>query len=163
MKCPTCASVDDKVVDSRTADEGAAIRRRRECLGCGRRFTTYERLEEAPLVVIKRNGQRVPFERAKIVDGIRAAAKNRPVGPEQLDALGTEIEEMVRLDGPEVASELIGRAVLDRLRDLDEVAYLRFVSVYKGFENLTDFEREVVLLSRRPDTIDRLSEDELRP
>jgi transcriptional repressor NrdR len=148
VRCPACGGLDDKVVDSRTAEDGGAIRRRRECLACNRRFTTYERLEEAPLVVVKRSGQRVPFERAKIVDGIRAAAKNRPVGDEQLDALGAEIEETLRLDGPEVTSEQIGRAVLDRLRTLDEVAYLRFVSVYKGFEDLTDFEREVVLLTR---------------
>ncbi len=151
MRCPACAGVDDKVVDSRTADEGTAIRRRRECLGCGRRFTTYERLEEAPLVVVKRSGQRVPFDRNKIVSGIRAAAKNRPVGGEAMDALGVEIEETLRLEGPEASTERIGRAVLDRLRELDEVAYLRFVSVYKGFEDLTDFEREVVLLTRARD------------
>jgi transcriptional repressor NrdR len=153
VRCPACAGFDDKVIDSRTADDGAAIRRRRECLSCGRRFTTYERLEEAPLVVVKRSGSRVPFDRAKIVAGIGAAAKNRPVTTEQLEALGGEIEEALRLEGPDVTTEQIGRAVLDRLRDLDEVAYLRFVSVYKGFEDLTDFEREVVLLtdvSRRP-------------
>jgi transcriptional repressor NrdR len=150
VRCPGCAGVDDKVIDSRTADDGAAIRRRRECLSCGRRFTTYERLEEAPLVVVKRSGARVPFDRSKIVAGIGAAAKNRPVTAEQLDALGAEIEEALRLDGPDVTTEQIGRAVLDRLREVDEVAYLRFVSVYKGFEDLTDFEREVVLLSRRP-------------
>ncbi len=136
------------MIDSRTADDGVAIRRRRECLSCGRRFTTYERLEEAPLVVIKRSGQRMAFDRQKIVAGIRAAGKNRPVSMEALDALGAEIEESLRLEGPEVTTEQIGRAVLDRLRDLDEVAYLRFVSVYKGFEDLTDFEREVVLLTR---------------
>jgi transcriptional repressor NrdR len=150
VRCPGCAGVDDKVIDSRTADDGAAIRRRRECLSCGRRFTTYERLEEAPLVVVKRSGARVPFDRSKIVAGIGAAAKNRPVTAEQLEALGAEIEEALRLDGPDVTTEQIGRAVLDRLREVDEVAYLRFVSVYKGFEDLTDFEREVVLLSRRP-------------
>ena len=148
VRCPSCSSVEDKVVDSRTADDGAAIRRRRECLGCGRRFTTYERLEEAPLVVVKRSGQRAPFDRAKVVDGVRSAAKNRPVSEPQLESLAAEVEEAIRLDGPEVSSEQIGRAVLDRLRDLDEVAYLRFVSVYKGFEDLTDFEREVVLLTR---------------
>ena len=150
VRCPGCASLDDKVIDSRTADDGAAIRRRRECLGCGRRFTTYERLEEAPMVVVKRSGQRTPFDRQKIVAGIRAAAKNRPVGPDALEALGVEIEEALRLEGPDVTTEQIGRAVLDRLREVDEVAYLRFVSVYKGFEDLTDFEREVVLLSRKP-------------
>ena len=150
MRCPGCASLDDKVIDSRTADDGAAIRRRRECLGCGRRYTTYERLEEAPMVVVKRSGQRTPFERQKIVAGIRAAAKNRPVTDDELEALGVEIEETLRLEGPDITTEQIGRAVLDRLRDVDEVAYLRFVSVYKGFEDLTDFEREVVLLTRQP-------------
>lgn len=148
MRCPSCAGVDNKVVDSRTADDGAAIRRRRECLQCGRRFTTYERVEEVPMVVIKRSGQREPFDRAKIIAGVRASAKNRPVTAEQLEALGSEVEETLRLEGPELTSEVIGRAVLDRLRQLDEVAYLRFVSVYKGFEDLTDFEREVVLLTR---------------
>jgi transcriptional repressor NrdR len=148
VRCPGCTSLDDKVIDSRTADDGAAIRRRRECLTCGRRFTTYERLEEAPLTVVKRSGHRTPFERQKIVAGIRAAAKNRPVSDEALESLGTEIEEALRLEGPDLTTEQIGRAVLDRLRDLDEVAYLRFVSVYKGFEDLTDFEREVVLLTR---------------
>lgn len=148
VRCPSCGGLDDKVVDSRTADDGAAIRRRRECLSCTRRFTTYERLEESPLVVVKRSGQRVPFDRAKIVAGIGAAAKNRPVAGELLEAIGAEIEEALRLEGPDVTTEQIGRAVLDRLRTVDEVAYLRFVSVYKGFEDLTDFEREVVLLTR---------------
>ena len=143
--------MENKVVDSRTADDGGAIRRRRECLECGRRFTTYERLEEVPLLVVKRTGQREQFERSKIVAGIRSAAKNRPVSPEQMESLGAEVEEGLRLEGPEVTTEQIGRAVLDRLRDLDEVAYLRFVSVYKGFEDLTDFEREVVLLTRAND------------
>lgn len=150
MKCPSCTGLDDKVVDSRVTDEGAAIRRRRECLTCGRRFTTFERVEEAPLIVVKRSGHRVPFERGKIAAGIRSAAKNRPVDDEEMEAVAGEIEETMRLEGPEVTSEQIGRAVLDRLRALDEVAYLRFVSVYKGFEDLTDFEREVVLLTRSP-------------
>ena len=148
MRCPACSALETKVVDSRTADDGGAIRRRRECLECGRRFTTYERLEEVPLLVVKRTGQREQFDRSKIVAGIRSAAKNRPVSPEQMELLGAEVEEGLRLEGPEVTTEQIGRAVLDRLRDLDEVAYLRFVSVYKGFEDLTDFEREVVLLTR---------------
>jgi transcriptional repressor NrdR len=149
VRCPSCAGVDDKVVDSRLADDGGAIRRRRECLGCGRRFTTYERVEETPVVVVKRSGAREPFDRTKIVAGLQAAAKNRPVSPEQMEAVGAEVEEAVRLEGPEVSSEVVGRAVLDRLRELDDVTYLRFVSVYKGFADLTDFEREVVLLSRR--------------
>jgi transcriptional repressor NrdR len=148
MRCPSCATLDDKVVDSRLADDGAAIRRRRECLGCGRRFTTFERLEEAPLVVVKRSGDRQPFDRAKLVAGVRSAAKNRPVEPRQMDELAADVEESLRLAGPEVSSQEVGIAVLDRLRALDEVAYLRFASVYKGFEDLTDFEREVGLLAK---------------
>ena len=136
------------MVDSRTAEEGAAIRRRRECLSCGSRFTTYERIDEAPLVVVKRSGQREPFQRAKVVTGLRAAAKNRPVAREQLEAVAGEVEETLRLDGPEVTSQQVGLAVLDRLRVLDEVAYVRFASVYKGFEELGDFERELGLLTK---------------
>jgi transcriptional repressor NrdR len=148
VRCPSCASTDDKVVDSRTADEGAAIRRRRECLSCGRRYTTYERVDEEPLVVVKRSGQREPFDRAKVVAGLRAAAKNRPVAVEQLEALAGEVEEALRLDGPELTSQMVGWAVLDRLRVLDEVAYVRFASVYKGFDHAADFEREVGLLTK---------------
>ncbi|MDP8991981.1 MAG: transcriptional regulator NrdR [Actinomycetota bacterium] len=148
MRCPVCASTEDKVVDSRTADDGAATRRRRECLACGRRYTTYERIDEAPLVVVKRSGQREPFSRAKVVTGLRAAAKNRPVAVEQLEALAGEVEEALRLDGPELSSQQVGLAVLDRLRSLDEVAYVRFASVYKGFEDAGDFEREVGLLTK---------------
>jgi len=146
VRCPICASLDDKVVDSRLADDGAAIRRRRECLSCGRRFTTFERLEEAPIVVVKRSGHREPFERAKLIAGIRAATKNRPIGPEAIEALALAVEEAVRLLGPELSSQSVGVEVLERLRSLDEVAYLRFASVYKGFEHAGDFEREAVLL-----------------
>jgi transcriptional repressor NrdR len=148
VRCPSCSSLDDKVVDSRLADEGSAIRRRRECLGCGRRFTTYERLEEAPAVVIKRSGHREPFDRQKILDGIRAACKNRPVSAETLEAMVAEVEEEVRMDGPELTSERIGLVVLDRLRPVDEVAYLRFASVYKGFDDAGDFAREMRLLNK---------------
>ena len=147
MRCPGCGDLDDKVVDSRLADEGGAIRRRRECLACGRRFTTYERLEEAPLVVVKRGGSREPFRRSKVVAGMRAAAKNRPVAPEQLEALASEIEESLRLEGSEHTSARVGALVLERLRHVDEVAYVRFASVYKGFERPLDFQRELGLLS----------------
>jgi transcriptional repressor NrdR len=150
VRCPACSSVEDKVVDSRTADDGAAIRRRRECLDCGRRFTTFERVEEAPVVVVKRSGVREPFARAKVAAGVRAAAKNRPITAEAIDALVAELEESLRLEGPELSSTRIGLTVLDRLRALDEVAYLRFASVYKGFEGPGDFEREMGLLSKRP-------------
>lgn len=141
--------MDDRVVDSRAAEDGGAIRRRRECLHCGRRFTTYERLEEVPFVVVKRSGEREPFDRRKVVEGIGAAAKNRPAVAAARDGLAAEIEEELRLEGSEVTSERVGRAVLARLRDLDEVAYLRFASVYKGFTGAGDFEREVGLLIKR--------------
>jgi transcriptional repressor NrdR len=148
MRCPVCASVDDKVVDSRMADEGAAIRRRRECLGCGRRFTTFERIEELPLAVVKRSGEREPFDRAKVVAGMRAATKNRPVETVQLEAMAAEVEEAARMEGSEVSTQVIGMAVLDLLRVIDEVAYLRYASVYKGFEDADDFQREVGLLTK---------------
>jgi transcriptional repressor NrdR len=135
------------VVDSRLAEDGAVIRRRRECLSCARRFTTYERLEEAPLWVIKRAGEREAFDRAKVVAGMTSATKNRPVDPEQLEAVAQQVEESLR-GTAEVSSQQIGLAVLERLRDLDDVAYLRFASVYKGFEDVGDFEREVGLLTK---------------
>ena len=147
MRCPWCAGLDDKVVDSRLADEGGAIRRRRECLACERRFTTYERVEEVSLLVVKRSGEREPFQRAKVVAGIRAATKNRPVSDEAIDAVAVAVEEAVRLLGPAPTSHQIGLATLERLRHLDEVAYLRFASVYKGFEEVGDFEREAGLLA----------------
>lgn len=148
MRCPTCTSIDDKVVDSRLADDGVAIRRRRECLGCGRRFTTFERIDEVGLVVVKRSGVREPFRRSKIVAGVRAAAKNRPVSPEQLEGLAGEVEESLRLEGSEASSARVGAIVLERLRALDEVAYVRFASVYKAFEGPGDFEQEVLALSQ---------------
>jgi transcriptional repressor NrdR len=149
VRCPVCSTDDDKVVDSRPATEGDAIRRRRECLGCGHRFTTFERVEEVPLVVVKRGGDRCPFDRSKIVAGARVAATDRPVTAEQLDALAAAVEEELRLDGPEVTTERIGIEVLERLRRLDVVAAVRFASVYKGFDDLADFEREVTELSKR--------------
>jgi transcriptional repressor NrdR len=140
--------MDDRVVDSRQADDGSAIRRRRECATCGRRFTTFERIEEAPLMVVKRSGDREPFDRSKVVAGVRAATKNRPVGAEAMENLAGEVEEAMRLVGLEATSQQIGVAVLDRLRRLDEVSYMRFASVYKGFADIGDFEREAGLLSK---------------
>jgi transcriptional repressor NrdR len=148
VRCPYCSSQEDRVVDSRAAEEGAAIRRRRECLACHHRFTTYERLEEVPFVVTKRSDRREPFDRAKIVAGLTAAAKNRPVTTEQMQELAAEVEEELRLFGSEVASQQVGLAVLERLGALDEVTYLRFASVYKGFSEALDFEREAVLLTK---------------
>ena len=148
VRCPACGEDDDKVVDTRLAEDGAAIRRRRECLVCGKRFTTYERVEEVPATVVKRSGYREPFDRAKIVDGLRAAAKNRPVSLEQMEVLAAEVEELLKLEGPEIESQKIGMAVLERLRALDQVAYVRFASVYKGFADVGEFEREVGLLTK---------------
>jgi transcriptional repressor NrdR len=141
--------VDDKVVDSRASDDGGTIRRRRECLACGRRFTTYERVEEVPLLVVKRSGDRVPFERAKVVAGLRAAAKSRPLSEDRLEAIASDVEEALRLGaGSDVPSEQIGLLVLEHLRDVDHVTYVRFASVYKGFDDAADFERELTLLTK---------------
>lgn len=148
MRCPRCTSFDDKVVDSRAADDGSAIRRRRECLSCGQRFTTYERFEEVPFVVLKRSSVREPFDRSKVIAGVEAAAKNRPVSSDQIAAMAADIEESLRILGSEVKTEEVGLAVLDRLRAVDEVAYLRFASVYKGFSGAGDFEREAGLLKK---------------
>jgi transcriptional repressor NrdR len=147
VRCPSCLLDDDKVVDSRSADEGTSIRRRRHCLACGHRFTTYERVEEVPLIVLKRSGQRQPFDRQRLVAGLQAAAKGRPLAVHALEHLCIEIEESFREAGrSEVPSEAIGRAVLERLLSLDEVAYLRFASVYKDFGGAADFGRELQLL-----------------
>jgi transcriptional repressor NrdR len=148
VRCPGCGSVDDKVVDSRQSDDGGSIRRRRQCLQCARRFTTFERLEETPLVIIKRSGDRMPFDRTKVTAGVHAAAKARPVTEEQVEALATQVEDRLRLMGGEVPSEEVGLSVLELLRELDQVAYVRFASVYRGFDDPADFEREVAVLTK---------------
>jgi transcriptional repressor NrdR len=130
------------------AEDGAAIRRRRECAGCGHRFTTFERIDEVPLMVVKRSGLRQPFDRGKLIDGLRSATKNRPVTEDQLDVMAQEVEDELRDGSSEPTSEQVGIAVLERLRVVDEVAYLRFASVYKGFEGVDDFRREVGLLTK---------------
>lgn len=152
MRCPYCANEEDKVVDSRLADEGRAIRRRRECLRCGRRFTTFERQEEVPLLVAKRIGAEEPFDLDKIVAGLRSACKNRPVTEAAILHLAEDVEETMRASPTRpVPTAEIGREVLERLRELDEVAYLRFASVYKDFQELDDFERELgILLKKSP-------------
>jgi transcriptional repressor NrdR len=148
MRCPRCHADDTKVVDSRESEGGASIRRRRLCATCQHRFTTYERLEEIPLVVVKSHGAREPFDRAKIVAGVTAASKGRPVSAEQIEQLSIELEDHCRLQGNEVSSAELGLEVLERLRCLDEVAYLRFASVYKNFDAAADFQRELVLLKK---------------
>lgn len=148
MRCPSCHANDSKVIDSREADEGAAIRRRRSCLQCQQRFTTYERLEEVPLVVVKSDGTRQPFDRSKVTAGISAAAKGRPVASDAIEQIAEEVEDEARLHGGDVPSRVVGLAVLERLRSLDEVVYLRFASVYKNFDAAADFQRELVLLEK---------------
>ena len=151
MRCPWCGHREDRVVDSRPAEGGDAIRRRRQCLSCGRRFTSYERVEQAALIVVKRDGTHEPWTRGKLVDGLRKALANRPVTSEQLDKLVSRIETRLRRKGPEVTSQQIGIEVMQNLQKLDEVAYLRFASVYKDFQEVGDFERELgLLLEKRP-------------
>ena len=148
MRCPRCRTDDTKVIDSREAEEGSSTRRRRLCVSCQHRFTTYERLEEVPLVVVKSHGGREPFERSKIVSGITAAAKGRPVTAEQIEQLSIELEDQSRLQGNEITTAELGLEVLERLRSLDVVTYMRFASVYKNFDAAADFQRELVLLKK---------------
>ncbi len=144
MRCPYCRHPDSRVVDSREADEGQAIRRRRSCLECGRRFTT---VEEAMLAVVKRSGVSEPFSRSKVVSGVRKACQGRPVDDDALALLAQQAEESIRATGvAEVASHQVGLAILEPLRELDEVAYLRFASVYRSFGSLADFETEIAAL-----------------
>lgn len=148
VHCPFCQADDSKVVDSRLADEGSAVRRRRECLSCQSRFTTFERAEDVPLMVAKSDGRRQPFDRAKVAAGIAAATKGRDLGGETAESLAERVEECIRALGSSVTSSQIGLAVLDQLRPIDEVAYLRFASVYKHFDGASDFHREIELLTK---------------
>jgi transcriptional repressor NrdR len=144
MYCPYCRHLDSRVIDSRTADDGAAIRRRRACPACGRRFTTQETVI---LTVGKRSGVTEPFNRDKIVNGVRRACQGRPVTEDQLAMLAQQVEDTIRGRGSgEIPSHEVGLAILGPLRELDEVAYLRFASVYRGFESVADFENEIAVL-----------------
>ncbi|MFC4561191.1 transcriptional regulator NrdR [Nocardiopsis mangrovi] len=144
MHCPFCRHPDTRVIDSRSTEDGAAIRRRRTCAECGRRFTTQETVL---LMVAKRSGVTEPFSRTKIVAGVRRACQGRPVTEDALAKLGQRVEEEIRCRGmAEIPAHEIGLAILGPLRDLDEVAYLHFASVYRGFESLTDFENEIATL-----------------
>lgn len=146
--CPICQAEDTKVVDSRLAGEGSAVRRRRRCASCDYRFTTFERVDEAPLTVVKSTGGIEPFDRAKVVSGLVAATKGRNISSEQIEQIAEGVEDVARLKGSEVTSAQIGLAVLDRLCEVDEVAYLRFASVYKNFDAAADFHREIELLGK---------------
>lgn len=149
MRCPFCGNPDDKVVDSRAVEDARAIRRRRECEDCAQRYTTFERLEDVPLMVEKRAGERVPFDREKLIGGMSKAFKNRPSTEADLERIADDVIEAVSGEGDVVRSSEIGREVLERLRGIDEVAYLRFASVYKDFQELTDFEKELGLLQKK--------------
>ncbi|HEX6852882.1 MAG TPA: transcriptional regulator NrdR [Candidatus Polarisedimenticolaceae bacterium] len=153
MKCPFCGHTKDKVVDSRETGAGDSIRRRRECLQCGRRFTSYERVEEIPYFVIKKDGRREPFERQKLLAGLHRACEKRPVSAKALQAIADEIEQMVSDSADrEVESNRIGERIMERLRDLDKVAYVRFASVYRQFEDVQEFMAELrgLLETRKP-------------
>lgn len=149
MRCPFCLHLDSKVLDSRQTEEGASIRRRRECMACHKRFTTYERLDEMPFMVIKKDGRREPFSRTKILNGMVRACEKRPISIETLEEAVSDIEGQVRsrLDR-EISSESIGELVMDKLRELDDVAYVRFASVYRQFKDIDRFIEELQQLRK---------------
>ena len=144
MRCPFCGHLKDKVVDSRETGAGDAIRRRRECLDCGKRFTSYERVEEIPYFVVKKDGRREPFDRHKLLQGLHRACEKRPVPARALEAIVEEIEQALA-EGPdrEIEARAIGEKVMERLRELDKVAYVRFASVYRQFEDVEEFMSEL--------------------
>lgn len=147
MKCPFCKQPDSRVVDSRAADDGTTIRRRRECPECGRRFTTYEAVEKMPLMVVKRDNRREPFSRDKLMTGIIRSCDKRDISMEQITNFVAEIERDIRnRTEPEVPSEKLGEIVMERLKDFDEVAYIRFASVYRKFDDITNFIEELETL-----------------
>lgn len=145
MRCPFCSHMEDRVVDSRLAQEGRAVRRRRECLSCRERYTTYEYIEKIELVVVKNDERREPYNREKLKMGIRVACSKRPVALSRIDALVTEIENELyeRARGGEVSSKIVGELVMEKLRDLDDVAYVRFASVYRKFQDRREFAEEL--------------------
>ncbi len=150
MRCPYCGHLEDRVVDSREAHEGLQTRRRRECLGCGRRFTTYERIEEILPQIVKKDGRREPFDRAKIAEGVKRACQKRPVSAEQIEDLVSRVERSVVEAGErEVRSSRLGEAVMEQLKELDPVAYVRFASVYRAFRDVGEFMSELEGLARK--------------
>ncbi len=153
MKCPFCAELENKVIDSRLSNQGAVIRRRRECFGCQRRFTTYERVEEILPMVVKKDGRRESFDRHKILEGLKLACQKRPVSSEQLESVADGIERRLQEMGEkEVPTSVIGEAVMRELARLDEVAYVRFASVYRSFKDLGEFMSELkeLISERKP-------------
>ncbi|NWF52809.1 MAG: transcriptional repressor NrdR [Nitrospirae bacterium] len=147
MKCPFCGNIEDKVIDSRTSKDGDAIRRRRECLRCGKRFTSYERVEDIVPMVIKKDGRREPFDRVKVLTGLKKACEKRPIGTETLEKITDTIErKMIGLGAKEIKSTWIGEEVMSFLKELDKVAYVRFASVYRQFKDVNEFMNEVKTL-----------------
>jgi len=147
MKCPFCADTENKVIDSRLSKEGYVIRRRRECLACNRRFTTYERIEEIPLMIIKKDGRREEFNRDKIRSGITKACEKRNVSMNSIEDFLDELEQELRETGKkEISSSIVGERVINRLHALDEIAYVRFASVYREFKDVNDFVQELKLM-----------------
>jgi transcriptional repressor NrdR len=150
MRCPFCGHLEDRVVDSREAQEGQVTRRRRECLGCKGRFTTYERIEEILPQVVKKDGRREGFDRRKIVEGVAIACQKRPISAEQIEELVAGVErELGQLGEREIKTSAIGETVMRRLRSLDEVAYVRFASVYRAFRDVGEFMTELERLARK--------------
>ena len=144
MKCPFCDELEDKVVDSRMAKEGEVIRRRRECLGCKRRYTTYERVEEILPVVVKKDGRRETFDRSKILSGLKKACEKRPISTATIEAVADRVEKRIQEMGEtEIESRIVGEELMKELHQLDQVAYVRFASVYRRFQEATDFVQEV--------------------
>ena len=147
MKCPFCGNIEDKVIDSRTSKEGDAIRRRRECLKCGKRFTSYERVEDLVPMVVKKDGRREPFDRPKVLKGLEKACEKRPVSVEALEGIVDTIEKKwINLGVKEIPSTWVGEEVMSSLRDLDKVAYVRFASVYRQFKDINELMNEVKTL-----------------
>ena len=144
MKCPYCGYSESKVIDSRPADENASIRRRRECLSCGKRFTTYETVESLPMVVIKKDGSRQSFDRSKVLQGIQRSCEKRPVSVADMERIASEIEQEIQNSlEREVSTDSIGEKVMEKLKTLDEVAYVRFASVYRQFKDIDTFMHEL--------------------
>jgi transcriptional repressor NrdR len=147
MKCPFCGNLEDKVIDSRTSREGNAIRRRRECLNCAKRFTSYERVEDIIPMVIKKDGRREPYERSKVVTGLKKACEKRPIGMETLENITDSIEKkLIGLNVKEIPSTWVGEEVMSSLKELDKVAYVRFASVYRSFKDINELMNEVKTL-----------------
>lgn len=156
MRCPFCGFLEDKVVDSRESKDGDSIRRRRECLECGRRFTSYERIDEIPYMVVKKDGRREPFVRNKVMSGLLRACEKRPISASQLESIVDEVEQFVQ-EAPdrELSTSDLGKIIMRRLKELDKVAYVRFASVYLEFEDVSEFMTELKYLVRGRDETSR--------